>query len=35
MKDRRRRDLCDLMLMPGLSGHEVRVAAAVGRFVKG
>ena len=29
MKDRLRRDLCDLMLVPGLSGHEERVAAAV------
>ena len=29
MKDRLRRDLCDLMLVPGLSGHEERVAAAI------
>ena len=29
MKDRLRRDLCDLMMIPGLSGHEERVAAAV------
>ena len=29
MKDRLRRDLTDLMLIPGLSGHEERVAAAI------
>ena len=29
MKQRLRRDLCDLMVIPGLSGHEERVAAAV------
>ena len=29
MRDRLRRDLIDLMLIPGLSGHEERVAAAV------
>ena len=29
MIDRLRRDLCDLMVIPGLSGHEERVAAAV------
>ncbi len=29
MKARLRRDLCDLMLVPGLSGHEERVAAAI------
>ena len=29
MKERLRRDLCDLMLVPGLSGHEERVAAAI------
>ena len=29
MKDRLRRDLRDLMLVPGLSGHEERVAAAI------
>ena len=29
MKSRLRRDLCELMLIPGLSGHEERVAAAI------
>ena len=29
MKDRLRRDLTELMLIPGLSGHEERVAAAI------
>ena len=29
MIDRLRRDLCDLMVVPGLSGHEERVAAAI------
>ena len=29
MIDRLRRDLCELMLIPGLSGHEERVAAAI------
>ena len=29
MKQRLRRDLCDLMLVPGLSGHEERVAAQI------
>ena len=29
MLDRLRRDLCELMLVPGLSGHEERVAAAI------
>ncbi|MEI6097082.1 MAG: M42 family peptidase [Alphaproteobacteria bacterium] len=29
MKQRLRRDLCDLMMIPGLSGHEERVAAAI------
>ena len=29
MKDRLRRDLCDLMLVPGLSGHEERVATLI------
>jgi putative aminopeptidase FrvX len=29
MRDRLKRDLCELMLVPGLSGHEERVAAAI------
>ena len=29
MIDRLRRDLCDLMVIPGLSGHEERVASAI------
>ena len=29
MRDRLKRDLCELMLIPGLSGHEERVAAAI------
>lgn len=29
MKDRLKRDLCELMVVPGLSGHEERVAAAI------
>ena len=29
MIDRLRRDLCELMVIPGLSGHEERVAAAI------
>ncbi len=29
MIERLRRDLCDLMVIPGLSGHEERVAAAI------
>ena len=29
MIDRLRRDLCDLMVIPGLSGHEERVAAEI------
>jgi len=29
MKDRSRKDLCDLMVIPGLSVHEERVAAAI------
>ena len=29
MRERLRRDLCELMVIPGLSGHEERVAAAI------
>ena len=35
MIDRLRQDLCDLMMIPGLSGHEDRVRRAIAQRIKG